>query len=339
MEHQSTDPRVFTTRWYHRFEILPGVVTPGIVTFDAGAVLDSLGIPKDLSGKNAIDIGAWDGPMAFELERRGARVVALNVLDPNETAFNLAKELLGSQVEHVQGSVYDLTRLFKEPFDLVCFLGVYYHLTDPIQAFEQIARVLASEGQVCFEGECLRRYAETLSGDGVQDDLVRQIAISEIPLALCCPGEYKKSPNWFIPNFSCLSGWLKVAGMEIARHYFEESSDGEPPHQRIKGLATKRRPSVVITAVRQASRTLILSGGGFSARTVINFFCNQNGRLMNIGGLTPDGGVRLPIKADGPNQLRFDLPGTVEAGEVTIEACNPPYAGNERAIYRFEVLR
>jgi hypothetical protein len=96
---------------------------------------------------------------------------------------------------------------------------------------------------------------------------------------------------------------------------------------------------VIITGVRQVSGTLIVTGNGFSQGTVINFFCRQKGQQVNAGGLAADGGVRLPIEVEGPNQLRFDLPAAVEAGEVTIEACNPPYAGNERAACRFEVSR
>src|SRR5690242_4494582 len=51
MASQSPAARIAAARWYHRFEILPGLFTPGIVTLDAAAMLDSMGIPKNLAGK------------------------------------------------------------------------------------------------------------------------------------------------------------------------------------------------------------------------------------------------------------------------------------------------
>jgi SAM-dependent methyltransferase len=337
MTSETLERRLASVRWYHKFEILPGVITPGTVIFDPAALLDSAGIAKDLTGAKAIDIGTFDGPMAFELERRGAEVVALDILDPDQSAFNVAREIAGSRVNYVQGSVYDLTRLFSERFDLICFLGVFYHLTDPLRAFQQIADVLADSGQLLFEGECLRTYAETLDGSGVRNELVRQIADSDIPLALCCPGEYKHSPNWLIPNFACLRGWLRVARMEVVAHWFTEI-DYDPPHQRVKGLAVKRRPSATISGVRRIGRTLAVDGTGFSARTVVNFFYRRDGRELNAGGLAPDGSFRMPVSIENDRRLCFELPEAIDSGEVAVEVANPPYDANERAIWKFQFV-
>src|SRR5690348_9346260 len=62
--------------WYHTIELAPGVVTPGAV--DLRNVAAKL-LPDDLSGKRALDVGTFDGFWAFEMERRGAEVVALDV--------------------------------------------------------------------------------------------------------------------------------------------------------------------------------------------------------------------------------------------------------------------
>jgi len=42
--------------WYHRIVVAPGVVTPGINNTDAS--LEAMKVPKDLSGKRVLDIGA-----------------------------------------------------------------------------------------------------------------------------------------------------------------------------------------------------------------------------------------------------------------------------------------
>jgi hypothetical protein len=38
-------------------------------------------LPADLTGRRALDVGSFDGFSAFELERRGADVVAIDVED------------------------------------------------------------------------------------------------------------------------------------------------------------------------------------------------------------------------------------------------------------------
>src|SRR5438270_2000125 len=62
--------------WYHTIELAPGVVTPGRI--DHRGVVDRV-LPADLSGKRALDVGTFDGFWAFELERRGAEVTAIDV--------------------------------------------------------------------------------------------------------------------------------------------------------------------------------------------------------------------------------------------------------------------
>ena len=60
--------------WYHQIEVRPGIVTPGIN--DSAGTLAQLDLPQDCTGLRALDIGARDGFFSFELERRGAQVVA-----------------------------------------------------------------------------------------------------------------------------------------------------------------------------------------------------------------------------------------------------------------------
>src|SRR5215469_6773753 len=264
--------------------------------------------------------------MAFELERRGADVIALDVQDPSKTGFDTAKEILQSKVSYVQASVYELTKYLSGQFDLICFLGVFYHLKDPIKAFEEISAVLADNGQVLFEGECLRNYAESLSGHPEQGPLIEQIADAELPLALCCPGDFKNLPNWFIPNFAALRSWTGVAGLEILRYEFLEDADGKPvPYQRVRGIAGKASRAVKVTGVKQDSETIIVMGNGFTQRTVINFFCTQKGVYVNMGGLNPDGTAKIPLTIVDSGELRFRVPAEAEPGRAYVEVLNPPY--------------
>src|ERR687895_1108727 len=63
--------------WYHTQELAPGLVTPGM--FDLRPYVDRYGLPEDLSGKRCLDVGTFEGFWAFELERRGAEVVAIDL--------------------------------------------------------------------------------------------------------------------------------------------------------------------------------------------------------------------------------------------------------------------
>src|SRR3954453_6399810 len=105
--------------WYHKVPLRPGVVTPG--TCDPSATLALLDLPADCRGLRALDLGTRDGYFAFELERRGAEVLAVDYVPARETGFAVAAEVLGSKVEYLQANVYGLTPERIGTFDVVLF--------------------------------------------------------------------------------------------------------------------------------------------------------------------------------------------------------------------------
>jgi len=147
--------RVAERGWYHTLELAPGVVTPG--WFDLRPYVSQYGLPADMTGLRALDVGTWDGFWAFEMERRGAEVVALDLDDerdldwpprrrpaafpdePRGGGFRLAKEALGSKVERVSRSIYDATPEELGRFDVVFCATVLLHLRDQLLALERIA--------------------------------------------------------------------------------------------------------------------------------------------------------------------------------------------------------
>jgi tRNA (mo5U34)-methyltransferase len=143
--------------WYHTLE-LPGYTTPG--WFDLRPYVKHYGIPERLDGVRALDIGTWDGFWAFELERRGAEVVALDVDEESEydwpprrrpkewtmldrgKGFRLAHELLDSKVERIACNIYDASpERLGGMFDLVFVGSVLSHLRDQLLALERLASV------------------------------------------------------------------------------------------------------------------------------------------------------------------------------------------------------
>lgn len=125
-------------------------------------------MPDDLSGTRVLDMGAADGYYSFVAEERGAdRVLAIDNpkkwrKESGASTFELAKSLYGyERVEYRIMDVVDVDSL-DEQFDYALFLGLYYHLTDPIRAFHAIYDALAPGGRVLVEGDVIPGRASRL---------------------------------------------------------------------------------------------------------------------------------------------------------------------------------
>jgi len=205
--------RIGSRQWYHSIEIEPGLVTPGAHPLEElRQVLDHLKLPASLEGLSVLDIGAWDGFFSFEAERRGAkRVVAYDVTPEDYFGFSTAKELLGSKVDYVQGSVYELNREIVGTFDVVMFVAVLYHLRYPLLALDRIRDIC--RGYMVLETHCLDNCV--LLEDGQTTTLERiDPRLNRIPLYRFYPanelnGDYS---NWFSPNRRAIEGGLRTAG-------------------------------------------------------------------------------------------------------------------------------
>ena len=98
-------------------------------------------VPEDLSGWKVLDVGCNAGFYSFELARRGAQVTAID-LDPHYLRqAEWAADLFGlkDRIEFRQMQVYDLART-QEEFDLVWFMGVFYHLRYPMLGLDIVSR-------------------------------------------------------------------------------------------------------------------------------------------------------------------------------------------------------
>ena len=136
--------------WYHRFEFAPGIVTPGMN--DSQTALAQLELPADLSGLRVLDIGARDGFFSFECERRGAaEVVPIDYVPAEETGFPVAKQILGSRLNLIHDNIYNLSPARYGRFDIVLFLGLLYHLPDPMRALDIISEMMNVNGTLYME--------------------------------------------------------------------------------------------------------------------------------------------------------------------------------------------
>ncbi len=85
--------------WYHSMDWPTGDFTEGLQSLETQRQrLSRFSIPADLTGKSVLDIGAWDGWFGFELERRGAKLTAIDVAE--NTRYLAARKRMGSNADY-----------------------------------------------------------------------------------------------------------------------------------------------------------------------------------------------------------------------------------------------
>ena len=181
--------------WYHSIELKDGQVIKGLQSLEHLRFrLAQFPVPEDLTGKRVLDIGAWDGWFSFEMERRGAQVVAVD--SHKHKNFEIARELLGSKVEHHVADICKLTPAEFGTFDIVLFFGVLYHTKHPLLALENVCNLATDmafiESHVSDDGE-----------DPAAPPVMEFYETTELG------GQFD---NWVGPNTSCLLAFCRTAG-------------------------------------------------------------------------------------------------------------------------------
>lgn len=198
--------------WYHTIDLGHGLTTPGVD--DTPKRIALLELPDDLSGWSVLDIGAWDGALSFEAERRGAsRVLATDSFCwsgegwGTKDGFEFARKAIGSKVEDQEIDVLDLSPERVGTFDMVLFVGVLYHMRHPLLALERVSSV-----------------TDRLL---VLDTHVSLVDHDE-PMMRFYPGtELNDDPtNWCGPNPAAVEAMLRTVGFTR----FERKHEGSIPH-------------------------------------------------------------------------------------------------------------
>jgi SAM-dependent methyltransferase len=201
---------------YHSLELLDGTVIPGHISVEAlRGRIESFPIPRDLTGMRVLDTGAASGWNSFEMERRGASVMAVDCVRFSE--LDTVREMRGSSVDYRILDVDELTPEECGLFDYTLFFGVLYHLRHPLLGLEKICAVTKETAYIeSFvvdsvgerSGACVLEFYEI-------DQLGGQI------------------DNWFGPTITCLEALCRSAG--FARVRLEYATD------RRAGLTCDRR--------------------------------------------------------------------------------------------------
>jgi SAM-dependent methyltransferase len=236
------------TVWYHTIDLAPGIETPGFIDWrgDADKIL-----PKDMSGLRALDVGTFDGFWAFEMEKRGADVTAIDIEELSAAewpavnrerltaeaerrdmelgrGFRLAHDVRGSSVKRVICNVYDLTpEAIGGQVDYLFLGALLLHLRDPVRALEAMHSALKPGGRF--------RAVECVSASTTI--LHPRTAVAKFePL--------NSNFNWWRANMAGLKAFIRAAGFtdvdRVGRFY-------KPPGKQemrtwMCSLAARRAP-------------------------------------------------------------------------------------------------
>ncbi len=203
--------------WFHNLD-LGGVRTaPEHFLFDYPAVKwqrFSHLLPADLRGRRVLDIGCNAGFYSLALARRGACVLGIDQ-DPRYLAqARFAAEVEGLAITFRQLSVYDVAEL-GERFDIVLFLGVFYHLRHPLLALDLIHEHVAAD-LLLFQSLQRGAHVEMPVAPDYDFHETAMFADPRWPKLHFVEHNYSGDPtNWWFPNGAASAAMLRSAGFTI----------------------------------------------------------------------------------------------------------------------------
>ncbi len=172
-------------------------------------------LPQDMRGRSVLDIGCNGGFFSLEMKRRGAeRVLGIDWDEAYLAQARFAAEVEELSIEFRRLSVYDVGSL-GEAFDVVFFLGVFYHLRHPLLALDLVHEHVARDMLVF---QTMQRGSVAVSA------LAEDHAFSErsifhdpgYPKMHFIERRYAHDPtNWWAPNRACTEAMLRSAGFDI----------------------------------------------------------------------------------------------------------------------------
>jgi tRNA (mo5U34)-methyltransferase len=230
-------------RWYHTIDLGDGRATPGWT--DLRDHVRNVGFPDDMSGMVALDCGMFDGFWAFQMEKRGARVIGIDIDDipppdiprihyedvraeavrddlVTERGFAMLKAYFGSSVERNVGTVLELSpERIGGAADFAFFGALLLHLRDPVGALEAAYRSLKPGGR-------LMMY------EPVSTVLSDKVAAAEFRAL-------RGIWTWWYANIECLKQWVKTAGFDDVKiHGKHKAKDVTGNVQTVVALHARR---------------------------------------------------------------------------------------------------
>ncbi len=173
-------------------------------------------LPVDLTGWRALDIGCNAGYYSFELAKRGAQVTGIDIepLFLRQARWAAREYGLEVSTEFRSMQVYELAHR-SEAYDLVLFMGVFYHLRYPMLALDIVSEKV---------GRLLVFQTLTMPGDEVFEGATADREIWDRD-AFAMPGWPKMAfiehafagdpTNWWAPNHAGVEAMLRSCGLRV----------------------------------------------------------------------------------------------------------------------------
>jgi tRNA (mo5U34)-methyltransferase len=184
--------------WHHKFEIYPGIITPG--SYDPVFLWNKLKIDDRCANKSILDIGASDGFYTRRMDMLGGKVTAVDFRRKNAHGFGVMEKLYGKEFPYRHCNVYDINVDDVGKSDLVLFLGVLYHLPDMIKAIHNVR-------SVCGSTLLLETHSD--------NDFCKDIPAARYYRSASLAGDIT---NFWSPNAACVLDMLYDAGFDVVRH-------------------------------------------------------------------------------------------------------------------------
>ena len=261
--------------WYHTIDLGNGVVTKGISVQETSA-----GVLPEVAGRSVLDIGAWDGKFSFAAEQRGAtRVVALDHYAwgvdfvargayweecirngtlpdqgrdetdfwrpdlPGRHGFDFAKAALDSKVEPLVADFQKVDLDELGPFDVVLYLGVLYHMKEPLTCLERV-RAITKEVAVI--------ETEAVHLQGLDDEVLLQFHA----------GSSLRTDfgNWYVPTIEALHNLCRAAGFATVHTVVGPPAPPPPAPPGVREQVARRitgAPAPISSAPSQNYRAVV----------------------------------------------------------------------------------
>jgi tRNA (mo5U34)-methyltransferase len=227
LEHRLNDLR--DVYWHHTLRLGPDLIVNGGKSAEAleaerAAILD----PVDLNNRTVIDVGTWNGYFAFEAKRAGARSVTatdsfvwrLPSFRGRDT-FELARDYLGLDIAAKE---IDPTELPGDlaPADVVLFLGVFYHMFDPILVLRNVA---------------------ALTRDLLIVETHQDLLEIDRPGMIFYPGKTLNNDgsNWWGPNPACVAELLAELGFARVIYQWHPQIPGRGIYHAFRSVPISER--------------------------------------------------------------------------------------------------